>query len=61
MRSQQLIDEMAAKGLWTSSGGQTPAATLYAAMLREITAKGKESRFKKTDRGLFTAGPGLKD
>jgi hypothetical protein len=59
MRSQQLIDEMAAKGLWTSPGGQTPSATLYAAMLREITAKGKESRFKKSDRGLFTAGPGL--
>lgn len=61
MRSQQLIDEMAAKGLWTSPGGQTPAATLYAAIIREISAKGKESRFKKTERGLFAAGPGLKD
>ena len=55
MRSQQLIDEMAAKGLWTSPGGQTPEATLYSAILREITTKGKESRFKKADRGQFAA------
>jgi hypothetical protein len=59
MRSQDLINEMESRGLWKSPGGQTPAATLYAAMLREINAKGKESRFKKTNRGLFSAGPGL--
>jgi len=58
MTSQALIDEMAAKGLWKSPGGATPSATLYAAMLREIGAKGKDSRFKKVDRGLFTAGKG---
>ena len=53
MTSQALIDEMAAKKLWTSPGGKTPSATLYAAVLREIAAKGRESRFKKVDRGLF--------
>ena len=55
MTSTALIDAMAEQHLWSSPGGKTPEATLYAAMLREITAKGKESRFKKVDRGLFTS------
>ena len=55
MTSKALIDAMAEQHLWSSPGGKTPEATLYAAMLREITAKGKESRFKKVDRGLFTS------
>ena len=55
MTSKALIDAMAEQRLWSSPGGKTPEATLYAAMLREITAKGKESRFKKVDRGLFTS------
>lgn len=53
MRSQELIDAMASQGLWKSPGGKTPHATLYAAILREITAKGKAARFKKIDRGQF--------
>jgi hypothetical protein len=50
-----LIEAMAAKKLWTSPGGKTPQATLASAIQREITAKGKESRFAKTGRGLFAA------
>ena len=53
MRSRELITAMAERGLWTSPGGKTPHATLYAAMIREIAAKGKDSRFEKTQRGLF--------
>ncbi len=53
MRAQELIETMADKGLWKSPGGKTPHATLYAAMLREITEKGKDARFTKVDRGLF--------
>ena len=53
MRSRELITAMAEPGLWTSPGGKTPHATLYAAMLREIAAKGKDARFTKTERGLF--------
>jgi len=45
---------MLAKGMWTT-GGKTPAATIYSAMLREIDAKPGESRFTKTGRGLFAA------
>lgn len=54
MQAQELITAMAEKGLWTSPGGKTPHATLYAAMVREIGTKGKEARFKKVERGMFT-------
>lgn len=53
MRTQELITAMAEQGLWKSPGGKTPHATLYAAMLREITEKGKDARFTKVDRGQF--------
>jgi hypothetical protein len=55
MNCQELIKAMADKGYWTSPGGKTPHATLYSAILREIGTKGKDSRFKKTERGKFTA------
>jgi hypothetical protein len=55
MNAQSLIKAMADKGLWTSPGGKTPHATLYAAMIREINEKGKEARFAKVERGLFAA------
>ncbi len=38
--------------LWGTTG-KTPHATLSAAMSREITKKGKDSRFVKAGRGLF--------
>ena len=53
MATKEMIDAMSAKGYWTSPGGQTPHATLYAAILREINVKGAGSRFAKTDRGRF--------
>jgi hypothetical protein len=58
MRAVDMIAQMEAKGLWKSPGGKTPEATLYAAIIREIAAKGKEARFAKHDRGLFVAGKG---
>ena len=53
MRAQELIAAMAEQGLWSSTNGKTPHATLYAAMLREARDKGTASRFAKVDRGLF--------
>ena len=53
MRAQELIAAMAEQGLWSSPAGKTPHATLYAAILREIAAKGDAARFKKVDRGVF--------
>jgi len=55
MRAQELIAAMAEAGLWTSPGGKTPHATLYAAMMREARDKGRDSRFKKVDRGMFAS------
>ena len=53
MRSGEMITAMADQGLWSSPNGKTPHATLYAAILREMGAKGKEARFRKTERGKF--------
>ncbi|MCC7424462.1 MAG: hypothetical protein IT428_29700 [Planctomycetaceae bacterium] len=55
MSAMEMIEAMATRGLWSSPGGATPHATLYAAIIREIAKKGAEARFAKTDRGRFTA------
>ncbi len=54
LNTKQMVEAMASKGYWTSPGGKTPHATLYSAILREINEKGKDARFKKTERGHFT-------
>jgi hypothetical protein len=51
------ITERVIKAGWKTSG-KTPHATLYAAIVREITKKGKDARFVKRDRGLFAARKG---
>ncbi len=53
MTCKAMVEAMAAKGLWSSPGGKTPEATLYASLLRQIKTKGKEARFKKVARGQF--------
>ncbi len=53
MNAKAMVETMLASGMW-KTGGKTPQATIYAAIIREIAAKKGESRFKKTDRGLFT-------
>jgi len=55
MNCKEMIDAMGSKGLWKSPGGKTPASTLYSAILREMKNKGKETRFKKADRGKFVS------
>jgi hypothetical protein len=55
MSCPELIAQMAAKGYWTSPKGKTPSSTLYAAMMREVQQKGKESRFVKTGPGRFAS------
>jgi hypothetical protein len=55
MTCPELIAAMAAKGYWNSPGGKTPSSTLYAAIYQEIKTKGRESRFRKTERGKFAA------
>ena len=54
MTCKEMIEAMAKKGYWKSPGGQTPHATLYSAILREMNNKGKDARFNKVERGKFT-------
>lgn len=52
LNTKMIVERMIAQGLWVTRG-RTPSATLYSAVIREIAVKGDQSRFKKTDRGLF--------
>ena len=52
MNTADMVKRMLETGLW-KTGGKTPAATIYAAIIREISVKGDASRFRKTDRGHF--------
>jgi len=53
LNAKQMIEAITTKGYWTSPAGKTPHATLYSAILREITTKGNDARFRKTERGRF--------
>lgn len=52
LNCKAIVERALEKGLW-KTGGKTPAATVYSAILREITKKGDGARFKKADRGMF--------
>jgi hypothetical protein len=54
MQCRAIVETMLSKGLW-KTGGKTPAATIYSAILREISTKGNASRFRKTERGHFVS------
>ena len=53
MRCKDIVDLAVKRNLWTPGKGKTPASTLYAAIHREIKAKGDASRFVKAERGKF--------
>ena len=52
MSCKAIVEKMLAEKLWQTKG-KTPQSTIYAAIVREIVAKGDKARFKKTDRGKF--------
>ncbi len=52
LNTKEVVERMLAEGLWKING-KTPAATIYAAMIREIAAKGDQARFRKVERGKF--------
>jgi hypothetical protein len=60
MTCRQIVEVAFEKGYW-KSGGRTPHATIYSAIIREIAAKGKGARFRKVGRGQFAANPAKKD
>ena len=47
-----IVERAFEKGYWRSEG-KTPAATIYAAILRETQKKGDSARFRKAARGKF--------
>ena len=53
MTTTQMIEIMTEHKLWTSPGGKTPEASLYASIIREIAKKGEQARFRKVSRGRF--------
>lgn len=53
LNAKEMLERIQAANLWETNG-KTPQATLYAAIIREIDLKGKDSRFVKTERGHFT-------
>jgi uncharacterized Zn finger protein (UPF0148 family) len=54
-----IVERALAKGYW-ATGGKTPHATLYAAILREIQAKGSAARFTKPAPGKFALATATK-
>ena len=52
MSCKTMVERMLTKGLWQTNG-KTPAATIYAAITREIATKGDAARFRKVARGKF--------
>ncbi len=53
MGAKDIVEKALAEG-WTTKG-KTPAATLYASIIREIANKGKDARFTKVERGRFAS------
>ncbi len=52
MNTGDMVKRMLDTGMW-KTGGKTPAATIYAAIITEIAKKGAASRFRKVERGMF--------
>lgn len=52
MTCLEMVEAVLKAGTWKTRG-KTPAATLSAAIYREIQDKGKEARFAKSERGRF--------
>ncbi len=52
LSAKEMTERALAKSYWHTNG-RTPASTTYAAIIREIGAKGEGSRFRKVARGRF--------
>jgi hypothetical protein len=59
MTCREIVEVAFEKGYW-KSGVKTLHATIYSAIIRELAAKGKDARFRKTGRGQFAANPAKK-
>ena len=52
MNCKEQVAQMLTRKLW-STKGKTPAATIGAALTRDISVKKDQSRFRKAGSGLF--------
>ena len=52
LTAKEMVERTLSQGLWKTNG-KTPAATIYAAIIREIATKGDAARFRKVARGKF--------
>ena len=55
LTAPEIYAKMVEKKLWESPNGLTPAATIYAAILRDVGTKGKDSRFRRPEPSKFAA------
>ena len=55
MTAPEIYAQMVEKKYWESPNGLTPSATIYAAMIREITTRGKDARFTRPEPSKFGA------
>ena len=53
LNCKTIVERICKNGYW-STNGKTPAATISAAIFREIKLKGDNARFCKVGRGRFT-------
>ncbi|MBL8799273.1 MAG: hypothetical protein JNM56_35635 [Planctomycetia bacterium] len=53
LNCHQLVETMASQGYWTSPAGLTPAATLFAAISKEVATKGAAASFVNVASGQF--------
>lgn len=58
MNCKDLLDSIIAKKLWKPGDGLTPVASLGSRIYTEIKTKGRKARFKRAERGTFTAVKG---
>jgi restriction system protein len=49
---EEITKQVLEKGLWTAAG-KTPDATINARLAVDIKGNGKQSRFQRTDKGMF--------
>ncbi len=54
LSAKELLERIHSAGLWSSPNGRTPHATLYAGMIREITVRKTDARFRRVGPGKFT-------
>ena len=58
MTAKAIVEAIKELGLADGLKGLTPHATIYAAMITEISKKGEKSRFARgSSKGLFIAQP----